>query len=128
MTALPADIAKYTNDGIVVTTNAATGAAIKLAHPDAKDLGDVEIEMFFTSDANALVMLNEKFGLMSVIDPLHEGIEVVEALGLGTTIPIAPTVPSFRAIDDSRSIDKTVRTRAYVNDTGTDRFSLEVLE
>lgn len=128
MTALPADIAKYTNDGIVVTTNAAAGAAIKAAHPDARDFGDSEIEMFFVSDVHAQAMLDERFAILSTIDPLHEGIEVEEALGLGVTIPLAPTVPSFRVVDDSRGIDKTVRTRAYVHDLGTDRFSLEVLE
>lgn len=128
MSALPADIAKYTADGIVVTTDAVTGAAIKTSHIDAVDMGDAEIEMFFVNDAHAQLMLNEKFALLSIVDPLHEGIEVEEALGLGTTIAIAPTVPSFLAVDDTRGISKTVRTRAFVHDMGTDRFSVEVIE
>jgi len=128
MTALPADIAKYTADGIVVTTNAVTGAAIKAAHVDAQDLGDQEIEMFFVNDAHAQAMLDERFALLSIVDPVHEGIEVEEALGLGTTIAIAPTVPSFRVVDDSRNIDQVVRLRAYAHDMSTDRFSVEVLQ
>lgn len=128
MPALPADVAKYTQDGIVIETDAAAGAVIKAAHIDARDLGDGEIEMFFTNPAHAQIMLNERFGYVSVIDPLHEGIEVEEALALGTTVPITPIVPSFLAVDESRSISKNTRTRAFAHDTGVDHFSVEVME
>lgn len=126
MPATPADIARYTQDGIVVVTNSVTGAAIKAAHPDARDMGDTEFEFFFVSDAHAQAMLDEKFALTSAIDPDHVGVEVEEAIGIGVTIPIAPTVPSFRVIDDTHNLDSVSRVRSFANDTGTDRFALEV--
>jgi hypothetical protein len=128
MSATPADIAKLTTNGIVVTTDATAGNTVKANHPEARDLGDTEIEMFFVDANHAQLLLNEKFAYLSQTKPLHEAVEVEERVGLGVTIPIAPTVPSFRVIDDSRNIDLVARTRAYAHDLGTDRFSVELLK
>lgn len=125
MTATPSDIAKYTSDGVVIQ---ATDAAIDAAHPDAKESGDGEIEMFFDSDFASQVVLDERFALLSQISALHEGIEVSDSLGLGVDIPLGPSVPCFRVVDASRGIDTVARTRAYVYEAGNDHYSVEVLE
>lgn len=127
MPALPADIARYTSDGIVVSTDKATGDAIKATHADARDLGTSEIEMFFDDPADASVLLNERFAYLSQVGPVHEGIEVEDNLGLGTTIAITPAVPKFRIVDESRLLDTEARVRAFARDMTTDRYSVEVL-
>jgi len=123
MPATPADIAKYTNDGIVISQQDFT---IRDNFPDALDSGDTIQEMFFDSVADAQEMLDERFALLSVVAPPHEGIEVTESLGLGQAIPIAPYVPCFRCIDAEQGIDEVLRTTSYAYDMGTDRFSVEV--
>lgn len=130
MPALPNDIAKFTTDGVVITSPAvpAVGEAIKAAHIDAEDGDGSEIEMFYDSAADAQIMLDEKFVLRSKINPLHAGIEVEETLGIGVIIPISPVVPSFRCIDDSSEIDRVARLRAFAYETGSDRYSIEVIE
>jgi len=125
MSADPADIARFTNDGVVVSV---VDAAIEAAHPEASDEFSDPIEMFFVNQADGLTMLTEKFGLRSLINPAHEGIEVEESLRLGQVIPIAPTVPCFRIVDEKRGLDVVVRTRAYAFETEQDRFSIEVIQ
>lgn len=126
MPATPDDVARYTTDGVVVSTDKVAGEAIKAAHPDARTMGDDEIEMFFTNPAHAQVMLDEKFVYQSRIGPVHEGAEVEESLGLGTDIAIAPTVPSFNVLDDPRIVNVVCRTRGYSHDSGSERFAVEV--
>lgn len=125
MPALPSDISRFTTDGVVITKE---NTAIRDMHPDAVDNGDKEIEMFYDSAADTEAMLNEKFTLMSKVNPAHEAIEVDESLGIGTTIPIAPTIPCYRVIDDERELDVVARTRAIAYETGSDRHSIEVIE
>lgn len=125
MTALPADVAKYTRDGLVITSE---NLALKAAHQEAINLGDEEIEMFFDTAADGQAMLDEKLALRSKINPLHEGVEVEESLGIGVSIAISPVVPNFRFIDEAREIDKVARTRAFAYETGSDRYSVELLE
>jgi hypothetical protein len=128
MPATPADIAAYTNDGVVLTapTDATVSAAISATHIDART-SDGEIEMFYDLAGDAQIMLTERFSYLSIVDPVHLGIEVEEAIALGDTIPIAPTVPTFGVIDDTVGLNASVRCRAYAHDMGTDRFSVEVL-
>jgi hypothetical protein len=125
MSALPADIAKYTVDGVVITNE---NAALRAAHPEATDRLDSPIEMFFDSVADGQAMLDEKFALLSTLNPAHEGIEIEDNLRLGQDIAIAPTVPCFRIVDDERELDVVARTRAFAYETGDDRFSLELIE
>lgn len=127
MTALPADIAKFTNDGVVIRTDDAAGAAILADHPNARSIEDGrEIEMFFTDTDDAQVLLDERFALMS--EPgLHDGIEVEETLGLGTTIALSPTVPCFTVIDQD-NIATVARTRSYARSMSADRYAVEALE
>jgi hypothetical protein len=124
MAALPADIAKYTTDGKVITSS---NAPLKAAHPEAEDIVE-EIEMFFDTEADAQVLLDEKLVLRSRLGGLHEGVEVDESLGLGTTVPIAPTVPCYRFVDAMRGIDRVARVRAFAYESGTDRYSVELEE
>jgi hypothetical protein len=126
MPALPADIARFTNDGIVVQSPAkAASDALKAQHVDARGSADTEIEMFFDSSTGAQAMLDERFSYLGKVAPTHVGIEVQDTLGLGEQIPITPNVPSFLIVDgDSATI---ARVRAYAYDMGTDRFSVEVL-
>lgn len=124
MPATPADIAEYTSDGVVIT---ASTPAILASHPEAIDQGDHEIEMFFDSAADAAVVLAETFGILSQLNPLHEAVVVEESLGLGSTIPLTPTTPCFRVIDEERNIDTTLRTRAYAYEAGSDHYSIELV-
>lgn len=126
MTATPADIAKFTRDGLVLTSNNEAGQLIKAEHIDARDLGDGEIEMFFDQSEHGQIMMEERFRILSSFGQVHEGIEVEEDFGLGTEIPLTPSVPCFRVIDASRDIDAPGRLRAYVHDFNSDRFSLEL--
>lgn len=124
MSADPADIAIITSDGVVLTQE---NLALRAAHPDARDTGRGEIEMFYDNPAHAAAVLAERFALLSQPSAVHEGIEVADDLGLGSSIPLAPYVPCFRVIDEKRSIDTVARTRALVYQAGEDRFSLEVV-
>lgn len=125
MSALPADIAKYTVDGVVIS---AINTPLRDAHAEAEDRIDNPIEMFYDTVADGQAMLNEKFALLSQVNPAHEGIEIEQSLGLGQTIPIAPSVPCFRLVDEERNLDVVGRLRAYAFETEQDRFSLEVMQ
>ena len=130
MVAVPADIARFTNDGILVTSprNAGVSAAIQAEHVDARGMDGREIEMFYDDAVDAQFYLDERFGFLSRTDPLHVSVEVEESLGIGDTVPIAPLVPAFRAIDATTKTDVIARTRAYAQDMSTDRFGVELLE
>src|SRR3546814_18030321 len=81
MPASPGDIAKYTTDGVVITSE---DPALKVTHPDAVDLGSEEKEMFFVSSAHAQILLDETLELRSKANACHVGVEVDESLGVGT--------------------------------------------
>lgn len=125
MTALPADVAKYTQDGVVVTSE---DLALKAAHRDAQDLGTAEIESFFVDPANTQTMLDETLDLLSNPAPLALAIEVDETIRIGTSIPYTPKVPTFRYIDDAKEIDALPRLRGFAYEMGTDRYSIELRE
>src|SRR3546814_3817438 len=125
MPASPGDIAKYTTDGVVITSE---DPALKVTHPDAVDLGSEEKEMFFVSSAHAQILLDETLELRSKANACHVGVEVDESRGVGTTTAIAPSVPCYRYIDEVNEIDALSRTRAFAHETGSDRYSVELLE
>ena len=125
MPASPADVARFTSDGVVLTVE---DLAIRANNPDAKGTGQGEVEMFFDDAADAQIVLDERFALLSRVSALHEGIEVRDDMGLGDDIPYTPNVPCFTIIDDTRSINKVCRTRAVVYEAGSDRYSVEVVE
>jgi hypothetical protein len=129
MTATGADVALYTNDGVVVQSPPkAASDALKAAHIDAQgDAADAQ-EMCWVNPNHAQIILDERFTYVGRIDPIHEGIEVEESLKLGTDVPIAPVIPSFQVVDASRKINAPCRTRAYASDLSSDRCSVEVLQ
>lgn len=125
MPAQPADIARYTTDGVVIT---ASDDELRQDHVEAIDGLNEPIEMFFDDVESGQTVLNERFSLLSRINAVHEGIEVEERLELGSEILLTPNVPSFRIIDPSRGIDKVARLRAFSYEAEMDRFSVEVVE
>jgi hypothetical protein len=125
MSATPAAVAKYTSDGVQLT---AENAAIKTSHVDAINAGDSEVEMFFVDPAHGQLLLDERFTILSRIGALHEGIEVDDSLGLGTTVPLTPSVPCVLVVDERREIETVARVRAFAYDGETDRYSVEVVE
>lgn len=126
MPATPADIARFTTDGVLISTNEAEGNLVLAAHPNARRTEDgQEIEMFFVDPAHAQVLLNERFGILKVGGGLHDGVEVEESIDLGTAIPIWPVVPSFTVTDgDGRVI--AARTSGFARNMRIDRYAVEV--
>lgn len=125
MSATPAAIAKYTNDGVVLTNE---DLAMHEAHPEAIDMLGEPIEMFFDSAADGQAILDDLFAIRSALNPVHEGIEIDENLRIGQDIPIAPSVPCFRIIDEERGIDTTARLLAFAHQSNDDGYSVEVME
>lgn len=128
MAATPSDIAKFTTDGVrlVAPTNSAIGDAIKAKHIDARDGDSDEIEMFYDDPADAQAMLNERFAIESIANPVSLGVEVEESLGLGAGIPITPAVPVFTAIDRDIGFNAPLRVSGFASDMGTDRYSVAI--
>ena len=124
MPATPADVARGTTDGVVIK---AFDTAIRDAHSEARDLLDQELEMFFDNSADGQVLLDEKFALLSRINPPHELVAVEDNLRLGQDIAISPVVPSFRIVDAARGIDVVGRCRAYAYESELDHFSVEIV-
>ncbi len=83
--------------------------------------------MFFRYEADAEAMLEEKWVVFSAASRPHEGVELEDSLGLGTTISISPRVPRFQVVDPERSMNVSLAARAYVQDLTTDRYSIELL-
>lgn len=125
MAASPADISAYTNDGIVLVKS---DQAIKDAHPNADDLRDAEVEMFFVSEAAGQALLDERFSLLSTVEPVHERIEVAEDLGIGQDIAVTPVIPTFTIIDATRDLTVNARCYGYAIDLETDREAIAVIE
>lgn len=128
MAAIPSDIAKYTTDGVrlVAPTNSAIGDAIKAAHIDARDGDSDEIEMFYDDPADGQVMLNERFDIERIPNPVCLGLEVEESLGLGSSIPLSPAVPVFAAVDQTIGLSIALRVSGFASDMGSDRYSVAV--
>ena len=125
MSADPADIAKYTNDGVVVTRS---NQSIVDLYPDALDGRQDEIEMFFASAAHSDILLSERFALLSQTEPVHELVEIDDRLGLGVDIPISPAVPTFLVVDQQRDISTICRLRGFSVELESDREAVEVIE
>jgi hypothetical protein len=122
MTALPADISRYTSDGVLLTR---TRLATKTNDPNAQDTGERELEMFFDSAAHAGIVLDELFNFVGTIGRVHEGIELEDSVGLGTTIPIVPNAPQATLVDESRRMFAGAIVRAYGFDGAVDRYAIE---
>lgn len=122
MPANPTDIAKYTQDGELLTYQ---DGALKTAHPIAKDQG--EIPTYFRYSSDAALALAERGVLLGQVGKLHDAIEVDRSLGIGSAITVSPQAPTFTLIDDTRNLNAPGRLRAVVTDFENERFSVEMI-
>ena len=128
MPASPADIAKYTTDGVLLTApNAFDQAAIRALHVDAVDGSASEIPMFFDDADDGQELLDERAEYTCRLDPpLHLGIEVED----GSALPMfnGVYVATYTTIDDETGTEVDCRLRAFALDTTSDRYSFELLQ
>ncbi len=129
MPAVPSDIALYTTPGVLLISpaNKATSDQIAQLHVDARDLLDDEIEMFYVNPDDAQVVLDQIWSMQMSSAPTYIAAEVAETLGLGTTIPIAPKVPSIDVFESASEVGEALRVRAYAAELGSDRYVVELL-
>lgn len=120
----PARIPMMTTDGVVLSR---VDTVLRAAHPNATDEGDQEIEMFFDSDADADVLLDERWNWKKTAGRIHEAVEVDASFGFGTLIAVAPTVPNLTVQDSSRSLNVVAKVRAFAADYTIERHSIELL-
>lgn len=120
MAATPSDIAKYTQNGV---TDTALDTTIRDRYPNAVDQG--ETDTFFRLRTDAAVLLAERDGLIMNDPGPHEALELEDTLGLGSTVPVTPNVPTYTIVDDDRGISALLRVRGYALDMNVDRYSVE---
>lgn len=113
-----------TTDGIVLSR---VDTALRAAQPNATDEGDQEIEMFFDSEADAGVLLDERWNWKKTVGRIHEAVEVDTGFGFGTLIAVAPAIPVLTVQDPSRNLNVVAKVRAFAADYTTERYSIEVL-
>jgi tetrahydromethanopterin S-methyltransferase subunit B len=129
MPADPADIARYTTDGILVYSPAdpTDADALRALCPNAVSRIDQEIEMFFDSATDAQAMLDEAYAILSSVHPISVQVELAEDLGLGKAIALTPAVPVFTVVDSRIGLSAAARVRSYAYEMNTDRYALELL-
>lgn len=121
MPATSDDVARFTSDGLLLTrTDQPTRDRYRAAQ-------EMELETFFVSDAGGKAMLEERFALLAMPTRLHEAIEISDNLGLGTSEPVAPRIPAFDVVDESRALAGRGVIRAYTFDHNTDRYAVELV-
>ncbi len=124
MVATPARIALSLNDGVVLSK---VDANLKAQHPNAVS-ADSEIEMFFDEAADAQVLLDERWAWRSTPGRPKEQLELSSDLGIGTTIPLAPILPTFAINDEERGLrGHRCAVRGFSVDHTTDRYAVELL-
>lgn len=124
MPALPADIARYTSDGVLITLK---DDAIKTQDPNAMDAGDREIEMFFDDPDDAELVAQEIYNFVSQASRAHEAIQMEDNVGLGSIVPVFPLAPRASIRDDTRGIDTVTIIRAYSFDMDSDAYAIELV-
>lgn len=124
MPALPSDIARFTSDGTLITRK---DQAIKDRDPNALDTGEREVAMFFDDPAHGVIMTDELFAYVSTEARPHEGIEVMDSIGLGSTRPVFPAAPLARIEDAERGINAVCAVRQYAFDMSSDTYALELV-
>jgi hypothetical protein len=124
MTASSSDVARMTNDGVVLT---ATNQQIKDLDPNAENDGETERPLLFDDPAAGQVILNEAFALLSAMGRPHEGIAIGDSAGLGSVVPVWPKAPRATIVDESRGLIATTALRAYSFDMGEDTYALELV-
>lgn len=125
MPALPSDIAKFTNDGVLVRSPDGDATAIKALYADARDEEESPEETFFTSEADAIAVEAVRFAFLKRLDPEQDEIETDEPLGVFAVAPVAPKVTVKSEPSDPGYAGIV---RAFVYNTETGRYALSVLE
>jgi len=105
-TASPARIRRCVRD---LEYAVAQSPGILATRPDAKPTGsdDFTLDSFWDTAADATVMNNERFGILSS-SRKFEAAESAEPLRIGTDVPVAPALPRARMRDSSRRIDRSM--------------------
>jgi len=124
VSALAADIARYTSDGVLITIK---NAAIKDRDPNAEDTKDKERPLFFNDPAHGQVLTNELFAFLAAEGKPHEAVETADTLGLGGVVPIYPRAPRVRIIDHTRQLDARAAIRSYSFDMSSDTYAIELV-
>lgn len=121
MTATPERIRLCVRESEFATSS---DAAVLAARGDAVDGYDRAIFSFFDNTADAQLLLNERFAFQKTVRR-HEAAEVAGFLSIGAGIPIAPTVPKARMIDDTRPMNRIMLIKGMAIDFNSDRNSIE---
>jgi hypothetical protein len=123
MPATPARIALSLNDGVLLSKADAT---VKTNHPHAIS-EDQEIESFFDTEADAQVLLDERWAWRSAAGRLREQIEIDSDFGLGTLFAVTPALPTVTLTDQNRGIAAvSAMVRAYAVDYNAERYAVEL--
>lgn len=128
MTALPEDVAAYTQDGILVRSSPSEATTIKALFPGAKEEEENPRETFFRYESDAIAVEATRFNFLKRINPQQEEIETLTSIGVGGTFPIAPVAPKVTVVDRPNENGYTGIVRAFVRTTDDDRFALSVVE
>jgi hypothetical protein len=128
MTANPTDVAKYTQDGVIVRSDPAQGEAVKTLFDAARDESEPPRETFFRYAAQAQVIENIRFDFLSRLAPKQDDIDVDQALGLGSSITVAPYVPRFTVVENPDDPGYVGLVRAYIHRAADDRMAVQIIE
>jgi hypothetical protein len=125
MTASPSDVARFTNDGVLVTM---VDPTVLQRDANALDVGDSELETFFDSATDASTMMARRSRILFQLGRPHVLVEVEDTLGVGNIIALTPRLPRFTAIDETRSLNTTLTMRSLAFDWTSDRYAVELVE
>lgn len=124
MTATSADVARFTNDGTLITL---TNQPLKTADPNARDMADRELQMHFDEVAPGQQILDELFAFVGAAHRPHEGVQFDDTVGLGTTVPLWPAAPAAYVVDEERRLSARTIISGFSFDMGSDSYAVELI-
>lgn len=127
MTALPSDVAKYTQDGVLVRSSPSEATTIKAIFPGAREEEESPRESFFRYESDCVAVEATRFAFLKRLGPVQEEIETATSLG-PTAFTIAPVAPKVTVVDGPSENGYVGIIRAFVRTTDDDRFALSVVE
>jgi hypothetical protein len=122
-TATPARIRRSIREAEYARTS---NPAVLVARPGASDGFAQPREGFFDATADAQVLLDELAAQLTS-NRVREAIETDTPFSLGQSLPLTPTIPRARAIDQSTGFDRTMFIKGVSIDLGSSRNSIEVI-
>lgn len=123
LTATPARIRRVRREAEYARS---TQPAVLTARPNAKDGYANPMEGFFDTVAQAQLMLTERANVL-MADRKREAVETTEPFRLGSTLPLTPSLPRVRLIDQQTEFDRTMMVRGVAIDLAVDRNAIEVV-